>query len=112
MKAIVVFLVTFGFVVSVLGNPLELEELEAMKCDDQGKLCRHNGGSAYECSVSVKACKDMIFGEHGRHTGKTSKNKHEKFEFLECDRQRRICRRMGGSVDECYAIVGACKKFV
>merc|ERR1712241_271798 len=41
---------------------LSINTLEIMECEDQGAMCRRNGGSVDECTASMRACKEVISG--------------------------------------------------
>merc|ERR1712168_1134861 len=36
--------------------------IEEEECEDQGKMCRKNGGSVDECTASVRACIEAVSG--------------------------------------------------
>merc|ERR1711962_1022944 len=42
-------------------NPYPFAIVEA-ECDDQGAMCRKNGGSVDECKASIRACKEAVSG--------------------------------------------------
>merc|ERR1712062_199333 len=39
-----------------------INSIEIMECEDQGAMCRKNGGSVDECTASMRACKEVISG--------------------------------------------------
>jgi len=91
--------------------PFAIEEAE---CDDQGTLCRKNGGSVDECTASMRACKEAVSGgpPEERLSDAVPEHNVASIEETECDDQGALCRKNGGSVDECTASTRTCKESV
>merc|ERR1711962_186172 len=88
--------------------------MEEAECDDQGALCRKNGGTVDECSASMRACKEAVSGGPPQEllSDATPEGAMTSMEETECNDQAALCRKNGGSVDECTASTRACKEAV
>merc|ERR1712110_548198 len=47
---------------ALTAKSIEINSIEIMECEDQGAMCRKNGGSVDECTASMRACKEEISG--------------------------------------------------